>query len=104
MDAAVQNTLSSRGSKKELEVWRINKDHLDTVFQNDCTSRGKKVPVHPTLLNWAITFLACTSSSVHKEVGRLMKLPHISYVYWKNTEMILTMKDNAYTIHIQRRK
>ena len=41
MDAAVQNTLSSRGSKKELEVWRIHKDHLDTVFQNGGPDRGK---------------------------------------------------------------
>ena len=81
-------------------MWWIHKDNLDTVFQNGGTGRGKNVPVHPTLLNWAIAFLARTSSSVYEEVRQVMKLPHISYVYRKTAEMILTMEDKAYAINI----
>ena len=89
-----------QGAEEELELWRIHKDHLDTVFQNGGTGRGKKAPIHPTLLNWAIAFLARTSASVYEGVRRVMKLPHISYVYRKTAEMISTMGDKAYSINI----
>ena len=44
-------------------------------------------------------FLARTSSNVYEDVRRVMKLPHISYVYWKTTEMISTIEDKAYAIN-----
>ena len=77
---------------------RIQKDHLDTVFQNDGTGRGKKCPVCPALLNWTIIFLTGTSSSVYKKTRWLMKLPHISYVYRKTVKMISMMEDKAYAV------
>lgn len=52
------------------------------------------------LLNWAISFLARTSSSVYNEVARVMPLPDISYIYHKTAEMVSTMGDEAYSINI----
>ena len=65
----------------ELEVWKLHREHLNTVPMGKWwQGRGKKAPVHPVLLNWAIAFLAQTSTSVHKEVAKVMMMPDICNV------------------------
>ena len=99
-NAVVQSALSAGGAVEELELWRIHKEHLDSVAEKGGTTKGRSVRVHPTLLNWCIAFLARTSASVYEEVRRVMKLPSVSYVYRKTAEMISTMADKAYAINI----
>jgi len=44
-------------------------------------------------MNWAIAFLARTSSGTYNEVAKICMLPHISTVYQKTAEMIKTKND-----------
>ncbi len=97
MDNEVANALEEGGAEEELELWHIHKQHIDEVWNNRKTKKNARV--HPTLLNWAIAFLARTSASVYNEVRKVMKLPHISYVYKKTAEMVSTMDDKAYAIN-----
>jgi hypothetical protein len=52
------------------------------------------------LLNWAIAFLARTSSRVYEEVAKIMMLPHISHVYRKTAKLISTLSDKAFGLHL----
>jgi hypothetical protein len=52
------------------------------------------------LMNWAITFLACTSASTYNEVAKIMMLPNISTVYQKTAELITAKNDKAYCMHM----
>jgi len=99
MDPEISKALKEGGAEEEAELWELHKEHLDRVYENGGVSRNKKAPVHPTLLNWAIAFLARTSASTYKEVARVMKLPNISYIYRKTAEMVSTMGDKAYFIN-----
>jgi len=100
MDEKIVTALKEGGAEEEVvEIWQLHKEHLDRVYDNGGTSRNKKAPVHPVLLNWAIAFLARTSASTYNEVRRVMKLPHISYIYRKTAEMVSTMGDKAYFIN-----
>lgn len=77
----MNDTIESQPKKGgELEVWQLHREHLTTVWENDGNGRRKKAPVHPVLLNWAIAFLARTSTSVYKEVAKVMMLPDICNV------------------------
>ena len=100
MNDQIVGALEDGGAKEEVELWHIHKEHLDSVFENGGAGRGKKAPIHPMLLNWAIAFLARTSVSTYNEVSRVMKLPHISYIYRKAADMISTMNDKAYAINV----
>ena len=51
-------------------------------------------------MNWAIAFLACTSSGTHNDVAKIFMLPHISIVYKKKAEMSTTKNDKAYCLHM----
>ncbi len=52
------------------------------------------------LMNWAIAFLACTSSDTYNDVAKIFMLPHISIVYRKKAEMSTTKNDKAYCLHM----
>ena len=58
------------------------------------------VKYHPLLINWAIAFLARTSTRVYAEVAKIMMLPHISHVYRKTTKLISLKCDKAFGLHI----
>mmetsp|Transcript_453 Transcript_453/g.1017 ORF Transcript_453/g.1017 Transcript_453/m.1017 type:complete len:114 (-) Transcript_453:211-552(-) len=62
--------------------------------------RGKKAQVHPGLLDWAIAFLARTSTSVHKEVAKVMMLPDIHYVQRKIAELVFRNGEKALSMCI----
>jgi hypothetical protein len=51
-------------------------------------------------MNWAIAFLARTSSDTYNEVAKILMLPHISTVHQKMTELITTKNDKAYCLHM----
>jgi hypothetical protein len=46
-------------------------------------------------MNWAMTFLACTSASTYNKVAKVMMLPHSSTVNQKTAELITIKNDNA---------
>ena len=100
MNTTIESALEDVGAHKELEIWHLHKERINKVYENGGTGRGKKAPVHTKLLMWAIAFLAKTSASVYKEVAKVMKLPHISYIYKKTAEMISTIGDKGYAINI----
>jgi hypothetical protein len=52
------------------------------------------------IMNWAIAFLAHTSSSTYNEVAKIMMLPDISTVYQKTAELITTKNYKAYCMHM----
>ena len=69
-------------------------EHINRVFKNDGKGRGcQNATYHPMLMNWAIAFLARTSSGTYNEVAKIFMLPHISTVYQKTAEMIKTKND-----------
>jgi hypothetical protein len=51
-------------------------------------------------MNWAIAFLACTSSGTNNEVAKIFMLTYISTVYQKTAEMITTKNDKAYCLQM----
>lgn len=83
MSDSIEDRLESGGDTEACELWKIHRENLNQHFAN---GRQSKVPVHPTLLNWAMAFLAKNSSTMYKEVQKIMKLPSISYVYKKMAE------------------
>ena len=52
------------------------------------------------IMNWAIAFLAHTSSSTYNEVAKITMLSNISTVYRKTAELITSKKDKAYCMHM----
>jgi hypothetical protein len=87
--------------RKALELWHLHSEHISQVHANGGKGRGRKrVAYHPLLLNWAIAFLARTSSRVYGEVAKIMMLPHISHVYRKTTKLISTQRDKAFGLHV----
>ena len=100
MSDTVEEKLRASGDEEGAELWLIHRDSLNEHFKNGGKSRKKRVPVHPVILNWAIAFLAKTSSSIYREVAKIMMLPDISYVYRKSQEMVSRSSDKGYAIHI----
>ena len=103
MSPKIESALKKGGANEEKELWHVFREYIDDVHAQGGKVRGKKgkkVPVPPTILNWAIAFLAKTSASVYNEVQKVMKLPHISYIYKKTAEMVSTLGDKAYAINI----
>ena len=102
MDGPVTEALQSGGAAPEaLELWRVHTEHINKVYKNGGKSRGRKsATYHPMLMNWAIAFLARTSSSTYNEVAKIFMLPHISTVYRKTAELITTKNDKAYCLHM----
>ena len=102
MDRPITEALESNGvTTVESEIWRIHAEHIRKVYDQGGKGRGfKRITYHPTIMNWAIAFLARTSSSVYKDVQNVMMLPDISYVYRKTAEMVSTNNDKAWGLHL----
>ena len=101
MDATITTALKEENAEEELDLWELHRDHINHVWKNGGRSRHKKAPVHPTILNWAIAFLAKASVSVYKEVANIMQLPDISYIYRKTNELVSTTADRGYSLNLQ---
>jgi len=101
MDGPVTEALQSDAAPEALELWRVHTEHIIRVFENGGKGHGcQNATYHPKLMNWAIAFLARTSSGTYNEVAKIFMLPHISTVYRKTAEMITTKNDKAYCLHM----
>ena len=100
MSATIELELEKAGDVEACKLWRIHHENLNKHFVNGGKSRGTPVPVDPVMLNWAIAFLAKTSSSIYKEVAKIMVLPDISYVYRNSTKLISHASITGYSLHI----
>ncbi len=62
MDSSISNALQSGAAPVELELWQLHTEYITKVYE-----KGKKgcggATYHPMLMNLAMAFLACTSSS-----------------------------------------
>jgi hypothetical protein len=82
MDGPITKTLQLGAAMEGLELWQVHTEHINRVFVNGGKSRGhQNATYHPKLTNWAIAFLACTSSGTYNKVAKTFMLPHISTVY-----------------------
>jgi hypothetical protein len=101
MDSPIIEALVKKSAPEALELWHLYSEHISQVHANGGKGQGqKRVAYHPLLLNWAIAFLACTSSRVYGEVAKKMMLSHISHVYRKTAKLISTQRDKAFGLHI----
>jgi hypothetical protein len=66
----------------------------DSLFYQH--SDGWELQYHLMLMNWAMAFLARTSTSTYNKVAKVMMLPNIGTVYWEMAEPITT---KAYCLH-----
>jgi hypothetical protein len=99
MDGPISKVLQSGVSTVELELWRVHAEHIKKVCGDGGKRRGRQT-YHPMIMNWAIAFLAHTSSSTYNEVAKIMMLPNISTVYRKTAELITSKNDKAYCMHM----
>ncbi len=76
MDGPVTEALQLGGAAPEaLELWQVHTEHINKVYKNGGKSRSRKnATSHPMLMNWAIAFLARTSSSTYNEVAKIFML------------------------------
>jgi hypothetical protein len=101
MDGSVTKALQSGAAPEALELWRVHTEHINKVYENGRKGRGRQnATYHPMLMNWAIAFLARTSSSTYNEVAKIFMLLHISTVYQKTAELITMKNDKAYCLHM----
>ena len=77
----------------------MHAEHIKKVFGDSGKCRGRQT-YHPMIMNWAIAFLAHTSSSTYDEDAKITMLSNISTVYRKTAELITSKKDKAYCMHI----
>ncbi len=99
IDGPISEALRSSSESEELELWQIHSKHISKVCSNGKKKHGHQ-NYHPMLMNWAMAFLACTSSSTYNEVSKIMMLPQIVTVYRKTAELISTKNDKAYCLHM----
>jgi hypothetical protein len=102
MDGPVTKALQLGAAQEMLELWWIHTEYINRVFENGEKGRGcQNATYHPNkFMNWAIAFLARTSSGTYNEVAKIFMLPHISTVYRKMAEIITTKNDKAYCLHM----
>ncbi len=82
IDGPITKALQLSAAPEALELWRVHTKHMNRVFVNGGKGRGcQNATYHPKLMNWAIAFLACTSSGTYNKVAKTFMLPHISTVY-----------------------
>jgi hypothetical protein len=99
MDGPISKVLKSGVATVELELWRVHADHNKKVCGDGGKRQGRQT-YHPMIMNWAIAFLAHTSSSTYNEVAKIMMLPNISTVYPKTAKLITSKNDKAYCMHM----
>ena len=79
MDGPVTEALQLGAAQEALELWWVHTEHINRVFENGGKGRGcQNATYHPKLMNWAIAFLARTSSGTYNKVAKIFMLPHIS--------------------------
>ena len=101
MDGPVTEALQLGAAHEALELWWVHTEHINRLFENGGKGRGRQnATYHPMLMNWAIAFLARTSSGTYNDVAKIFMLPHISTVYQNPTVMITTKNDKAYCLHM----
>jgi hypothetical protein len=100
MDGPISKVLQSGVATVELELWRVHAEHIKKVCGNGGKRRGCQT-YHPMITNWAIAFLAHTSSSTYNKVAKIMMLPNISTVYRKTAKLITSKNDKAYCMHMR---
>jgi hypothetical protein len=67
MDDTISSALEKGGAPMEAEIWRIHAERINKVYQQGGKGRDfKKIAYHPMIMNWAIAFLARTSSSIYQ--------------------------------------
>jgi hypothetical protein len=79
MDGSISNTLQAGVALLELEQWQVHTEHTTKVYEKGKKGRGCAT-YHPMLMNWAMAFLACTSSSTYTKVAKIMCMLHVSTV------------------------
>ena len=71
---------------KEREVWHVFHEHLNTCFKRGGKMKG--IRVDETIKQWALVLLARTSKRIYMEVAKVLKLPHISYIYRLSNQIV----------------
>ena len=64
MDGPISKVLQSGVATVELELWRVHAEHIKKVCGDGGKHQGRQT-YHPMIMNWAIAFLAHTSSSTY---------------------------------------
>ena len=64
MDGPISKVLQSSVATVELELWRVHAEHIKKVCGDGGKHQGRQT-YHPMIMNWAIAFLAHTSSSTY---------------------------------------
>jgi hypothetical protein len=99
MNGPISKVLQLGVATVELELWHVHAEHIKKVCGDGGKRRGCQT-YHPMIMNWAIAFLAHTSSSTYNEVAKIMMLPNISTVYWKTAKIITSKNNKAYAMHM----
>ena len=70
MDDNISSASEKRGAPMEAEIWWIHAEHINKVYQQVGEGHGfQKITYHSMIMNWAIAFLAQTSSSIYQDVA-----------------------------------
>ena len=72
---------------------------LIEVYQNGGKTKGLKVL--PEMMSWSMELLARTSVNNLQEARKVMRLPHISYVYKKSNKVISSENQRVFLLCIQ---
>jgi hypothetical protein len=76
MDGPVTKALQLGAVPEALELWWVHTEHINRVFVNGGKGRGhQNATYHPKLMNWAIAFLAHTSSGTYNKWQRFLCCP-----------------------------
>ncbi|EJK60144.1 hypothetical protein THAOC_19553 [Thalassiosira oceanica] len=78
------------------ESWHVFRDHINNCHERGGNMRGIKYDT--MILNWAVVFLARTSKRVYMEVAKVLKLPHISYIYRLSNRIVSRSSSRAYSL------
>ena len=92
------STSEGTEDKKEnkLEMWKVMFQRLLQVYKNGGKTKGLRVA--PEYMSWSMELLARTSVNTYDEVRKVMKFPHISYVYKKSGEVISSAHQQAFSL------
>ena len=96
-DSTIKGTPDEKENK--LEMWKVMLHRLIEVYQNGGKTKGLKVL--PEMMSWSMELLARTSVNNFQEARKVMRLPHISYVYKKSNEVISSANQQAFLLCIQ---
>ena len=96
-DSTIEGTPDEKENK--LEMWKVMFHRLIEVYKNGGKTTG--LSVAPEMMSWSMTLLARTSANNFQEVRKVLRLPHISYVYKKSDEVISSANQRAFSLCTQ---